>query len=225
MAALADNNRDYRVNALRLSENFADDAWYAAVAKTLKVKGDKQVKADILNWFGTKKVASQIDAIVANMNSENTEIAEAAIAAASKIGGETALNALVAQLNGKNAKAATAALLSFNGKVNDQVIAALDADKATQIAALGIASCLHGSHCIFHPVSFIWNLFRKWRIHKHKLRTTSDRSSIPQSTQRKAHRSIPAGGDPCRLQGFADRNELCFNGRIPDLRPSVQRNF
>ena len=140
LAALADNNRDYRVNALRLSENFADDAWYAAVAKTLKVKGDKQVKADILNWFGTKKVASQIDAIVANMNSENTEIAEAAIAAASKIGGETALNALVAQLNGKNAKAATAALLSFNGKVNDQVIAALDADKATQIAALGIAS-------------------------------------------------------------------------------------
>ena len=139
-AALADNNRDYRVNALRLSESFADDAWYAAVAKTLKVKGDKQVKADILNWFGTKKAASQIDAIVANMNSANTEIAEAAIAAASKIGGETALNALVAQLNGNNAKAATAALLSFNGKVNDKVIAALDADKATQIAALGIAS-------------------------------------------------------------------------------------
>ena len=139
-AALADNNRDYRVNALRLSESFADDAWYASVAKILKAKGDKEVKADVLNWFGTKKVASQIDAIVANMNSANTEIAEAAIAAASKIGGETALNALVAQLNGNNAKAATAALLSFNGKVNDKVIAALDADKATQIAALGIAS-------------------------------------------------------------------------------------
>ena len=139
-AALADNNRDYRVNALRLSEKFADDAWYASVAKTLTAKGDKEVKADVLNWFGTKKVASQIDAIVANINSANTEIAEAAIAAASKIGGETALNALVAQLNGKNAKAATAGLLSFNGKVNDKVIAALDADKATQIAALGIAS-------------------------------------------------------------------------------------
>ena len=139
-AALADNNRDYRVNALRLSESFADDAWYAAVAKTLKAKGDKEVKADVLNWFGTNKVTSQIDAVVANMNSANTEIAEAAIAAASKIGGETALDALVAQLNGKNAKAATAALLSFNGKVNDKVIAALDADKTTQIAALGIAS-------------------------------------------------------------------------------------
>ncbi len=140
LAALADNNREYRVNALRLSESFADEAWYAAVAKTLKVKGDKEVKADILNWFGTEHVASQIDAVVANMNSENTEIAEAAIAAASKIGGDVALEALVAQLNGKNGAAATKALLSFNGKVNDKVINALDADKATQIAALGIAS-------------------------------------------------------------------------------------
>lgn len=140
LTALNDNNRDYRVNALRLSESFADDAWYASVAKTLKVKGDKQVKADVLNWFGTKHVASQIDAVVANMNSTNEEIALAAIAAASKIGGDTALEALIAQLNGKNGKAATAALLSFNGKVNDKVIQALDADKATQIAALGIAS-------------------------------------------------------------------------------------
>ena len=47
---------------------------------------------------------------------------------------------LIKNLAAKNAKAATAALLSFNGKVNDKVIAALDADKATQIAALGIAS-------------------------------------------------------------------------------------
>ena len=139
-AALADNNREYRVNALRLSESFADEAWYATVAKTLKLKSDKQVKADVLNWFGTEHVASQIDAVIANMGSENTEIAEAALAAASKIGGEKALEALVAQLNGKNAAAATKALLSFNGKVNDKVIAALDADKASQIAALGIAS-------------------------------------------------------------------------------------
>ena len=140
LAALADNNREYRVNALRLSEKFADEAWYATVAKTLKVRGDKQVKADILNWLGTNHVASQIDGVVANMNSANEEIALAAIAAASKIGGDKALEALVAQLNGKNAQAATAALLSFNGKVNDKVINALDADKATQIAALGIAS-------------------------------------------------------------------------------------
>ena len=88
-----------------------------------------------------------------------------------------------------------------------------------------LAQFEEGSHCIFHPVSFIWNLFRKWRIHKHKLRAASDRSSIPQSTQWQAHRPILAGGDHCCLQGFADRNRLCFNGRIPDLRPSIQRNF
>lgn len=139
-AALNDKNREYRVNALRLSEKFADEAWYATLAKTLKAKNDKEVKADILNWFGTNHIASQIDAVVANMGSANQEIAEAAIAAASKIGGDVALEALVAQLNGKNAAAATKALLSFNGKVNPGILKALDADKATQIAALDIAS-------------------------------------------------------------------------------------
>ena len=96
---------------------------------------------------------------------------------------------------------------SFRAVIGTEDIALTDAEEA----ALGIASCLHGSHCIFHPVSFIWNLFRKWRIHKHKLRAASDRSSIPQSTQRQAHRPIPAGGNHCRLQGFAHRHQLCFN--------------
>ena len=140
LAALADNNREYRVNALRLSENFADEAWYSAVAKTLKLKNDKEIKVDVLNWFGTNHVVSQIDAVVANMNSANNEIALAAIAAASKIGGDVALEALVAQLSGKNAQAANAALLSFNGKINDGIIKALSADKITQIAALELAA-------------------------------------------------------------------------------------
>ena len=140
LAALKDKNRDYRVNALRLSESFADDTWYAAVTKILKGKGEQQMKADILNWLGTNHVSSQIDAVVANINSSDEETALAAIAAAGKIGGDVALEALVGQLNGKNAGAATKALLSFNGKVNDNVIKALDADKTTRIAALGIAS-------------------------------------------------------------------------------------
>ena len=140
LAALKDSHRDYRVNALRLSENFADDAWYASVAKILKTKGDKEVKADVLNWLGTNHVKSQIDAVVANMSSTNDEIALAAIAAAGKIGGETALEALLAQLKGKNVSAATKALLAFNGKINEGIVKALDADKATQIKALDIAS-------------------------------------------------------------------------------------
>ncbi len=138
--ALKDANRDYRVNALRLSESFANDAWHATLAKQLKGKGTKTVKADIINWFGTNHVSSQIDAIVANFASTNDEIAGAAIAAASKIGGETALNALVAQLNGNHADKAHKALLSFNGKIDNAVVKALVADKTTQLAALKLAS-------------------------------------------------------------------------------------
>ena len=49
IAALKNENRDYRVNALRLSGSIADEAWYATLAKTLKGKADASVKADILN--------------------------------------------------------------------------------------------------------------------------------------------------------------------------------
>lgn len=140
LSALKDSNREYRVNALRLSENIADEDWYAALAKILKAKGDKKVKADILNWFGTNHIDSQIHAVVSCMNAADEEIALAALAAAGKIGGDVALNALIAELNGNHAVAATKALLSFNGKINNGIMKALDADKAIQIAALGIAS-------------------------------------------------------------------------------------
>ena len=97
LAALKDSNREYRVNALRLSENIADETLYANLAKTLKAKNNKKVKADILNWFGTNHVVSQIDAVITNMDSDDEEIAIAAITAAGKIGGDTALEALIAR--------------------------------------------------------------------------------------------------------------------------------
>lgn len=139
LAALKDSNREYRVNALRLSENIADETLYANLAKTLKAKNNKKVKADILNWFGTNHVVSQIDAVITNMDSDDEEIAIAAITAAGKIGGDTALEALIAKLNSNHADAATKALLSFNGKINNNIMKALDADKAIRIAALNLA--------------------------------------------------------------------------------------
>ncbi|MDC2624684.1 DUF1080 domain-containing protein [Bacteroides ovatus] len=141
LAALKDANREYRVNALRLSESVADENLYTNLAKTLKTKDDRKVKADILNWFGTNHVMSQIDAVIANMNSNDEEIAIAAITAAGKIGGDAALEALIAKLNSNYADAATKALLSFNGKINDGIMKALDTDKTTiRIAALNLAS-------------------------------------------------------------------------------------
>ncbi len=139
-AALKDNCREYRVNALRLAEPFAGEAMFAILNKTLAGKEETAVKADIFNWLGTNHAESQIDAVIAGMGSSNDEVAQAAIAAASKIGGEAALNALVAQLGGNHADAAHTALLSFNGKVNPAILAALDADDNTKVHALQIAS-------------------------------------------------------------------------------------
>lgn len=139
-AALKNENRDYRVHALRLSEKIADDAWYATLAKMLKGKAETPVKADILNWLGTNHVASQAEAVVAQINASDEEVVLAAIKAAGKIGGESALSALVAQLGGTYSAAAEKALLSFNGKVNSEVLKALDGEKNVQLPALHIAS-------------------------------------------------------------------------------------
>ena len=139
-AALKNNDRAYRVNALRLSESVADENWYATVAKTLQGKADASVKADVLNWLGTNHVASQINAVVAQMGASDEEVALAAIKAAGKIGGEVALESLVAQLGGAHSDAAEKALLAFNGKVNAGVLKALDAEKKVQLPALRLAS-------------------------------------------------------------------------------------
>ena len=140
IAALKNDNRDYRVNALRLSESIADEAWYATLAKTLKGKADASVKADILNWLGTNHVTSQVDEVVALMNASDEEVALAAIGAAGKIGGESALSALIAQLGGAHSPAAEKALLAFNGKVDAGILKALDSEKKVLLPAMRIAS-------------------------------------------------------------------------------------
>ena len=140
IAALKNDNRDYRVNALRLSESIADEAWYATLAKTLKGKADASVKADILNWLGTNHVTSQVDEVVALMNASDEEVALAAIGAAGKIGGESALSALIAQLGGAHSPAAEKALLAFNGKVDAGILKALDSEKKVLLSAMRIAS-------------------------------------------------------------------------------------
>ena len=140
IAALKNGNRDYRVNALRLSESIADEAWYATLAKTLKGKAEASVKADILNWLGTNHVTSQVDEVVAQMNASDEEVALAAIRAAGKIGGESALSALIAQLGGTHSPAAEKALLAFNGKVDAGILKALDSEKKVLLPAMRIAS-------------------------------------------------------------------------------------
>ncbi len=133
--ALNDSDRAYRNGALLAAAEIADEQVYAAVAKKMASVSD-EAKIDIINFLGANHVEGQIDAVVAKISSDNQAVAEAAIAAAGKIGGKTALDALVAEIGGKNNAAATAALLAFNGDASEGLVAALDGDAATQAAVL-----------------------------------------------------------------------------------------
>lgn len=140
LAAVKDNNREYRVNALRLSEKIANENWYASLGNLLIEKGSDERKIDILNWLGSNHTNSQATAVKKCMTDDNEAVALAAIKAAGKIGGEISLKALIKELEGIHSNAATQALLSFNGKIDKGILNALDANKTLQIAALKIAS-------------------------------------------------------------------------------------
>ena len=128
--ALSDACREYRYGAMRLSEAYADDNTYAAVAGELAEVADV-AKVDILNWLGAQHAASQIAAIAPYVASQNDDVASAAIAAASKIGGEQALAALINRMTkGEENEVVDAALikgfLSFNGSINDEFARVMD---------------------------------------------------------------------------------------------------
>ncbi|MBQ3148207.1 MAG: DUF1080 domain-containing protein [Alistipes sp.] len=139
--ALAGPDSEYRYGALRAAEAFADNSTYAAVAGAYE-KASQGAKVDILNWFGANHVAQQIDLVATATKNANDDIACAAIAAASRIGGNKALEALVAKMDNENSeavnKALVAGLLTFNGKINDEFIAAIG-DKNKSIATTILA--------------------------------------------------------------------------------------
>ena len=139
LAALRDGDREYRGAALDFAGDFADEALYAAVVRKMPSLPD-QARTDIVNWLGARHAASQTDAVVAMIGSDDDELAAAAIRAAGKIGGTKALEALIACLDGPHAAEASAALLAFNGNVNEGVLAALDGAPSTQVHALKLAA-------------------------------------------------------------------------------------
>ena len=133
---------------MRAAEAYACGCTYAAVAAQL-AKADDAAEVDILNWLGANHAASQIDAVCAEMNDSNIEVVCAAIEAASRIGGDAALEAILAKVEAADVAteegqavtvAAVPALLAFNGSVNGGVVKALagnEASKAVAYAVLG----------------------------------------------------------------------------------------
>lgn len=140
LAALKDNDIQYRNTALDFAKEYAGTDIFQSVANKYKGLADG-AKIDVLRWFGNNHVKEQTDLVNNAMTSTNTDVAQAAIKSAGQIGGEKALTALIGQLSGSNAQAASNALLAFNGKINDGVAKALDSrDTATQKQALKLAS-------------------------------------------------------------------------------------
>lgn len=142
--AVSGNNRQYRVNALRLSEPWADSETCEAVNKTASKNKDIDAVADVINWYAATKNQGQIDYVVAGINNANPEIASAAIKGAAMIGGDKALSALSAQLYGPHSAEAAEALMYFSGDITDCVNAALQSsDNDTKALAVMLAGKRH----------------------------------------------------------------------------------
>lgn len=143
--AIKGDCRDYRFGAMRVTEQFADDATYAIIAAQLGDKMDAVQTIDILNWLGAQHASSQIAAIVPYVNNANAEVAAAAIAAASKIGGDVALKALINRVVSEKADAEVdaalvAGLLSFNGSIGEELVRVMDTNAHSRAIAKQVLS-------------------------------------------------------------------------------------
>ena len=139
LSALKDGSRQYRTAALEYAKIYAGSNIFSAVANQMSTLSDAS-KQDVVSWLGSNHRTDQVDVVIGAMNSSDTDLANAAILAAGKIGGRKALNALTSKLNGNNIHYVDSALLAFNGNIEDGIIAALNGDVATQAAALQLAS-------------------------------------------------------------------------------------
>lgn len=135
LAALKDDDRAVRTTALLASEQFADDAFYAQVAKAYK-KLSADAKVDVLTWFGDNKVASQLDLLVAEMQ-KGGAVAAAAIEAVAMVGGQKAADALLAVPVAKeNINDLTKALKFVNVDLTDKIVKLLPASEGAQQSML-----------------------------------------------------------------------------------------
>ena len=145
--ALKSDDRALRVASLdAATEKFGTGMFLPTVSKLYKKLSDP-AKADILYWAGDNKVDALLGEIVPSVGAEG-EIADAAIYAASKIGGDEAIHALVGQIGGSNSDKAVKALSAVHGDVEGAVKEAVTQmeDPATLASLLSFAGQkrLHG---------------------------------------------------------------------------------
>lgn len=142
--AIKSGSREYRVNALRQCEPWADKQVYTAINKASLKSKDSNAVADVINWYGANGTASEIDFVIDAFSNSNPAITSSAIKAAGMIGGEKALAALAAQMDTDNRDMAATALMYFNGNIADCVNTLLSNDNPeTRAVAVDLASKRH----------------------------------------------------------------------------------
>ena len=139
LKAVEEGPAEYRYAALQ-SLGKGDDKLFAQVAAGMP-RYDAAAQAAVIGWLGECGAVSQADVITAAVASPDDRVAEAAIAASGRIGGEKALRALAGALEGPHAGAAMKALLAFNGQINPEVERLLAKDDAgVLVPALKLAA-------------------------------------------------------------------------------------
>ena len=142
LAAVKDNDREYRCAALEYAEAFADDEVYSAVAN-LAAGLSPVVKADVLNWLGENHIGSQFGFIYDCLKSGEDSVVYAAIGAAGKIARSEASDLLTEMLGSSNkdySDAAYRSLLSLNKDISRFVSDILESGGKDRLYALKLAS-------------------------------------------------------------------------------------
>ena len=140
LKAMSDPDRQYRMAALYSSDCWNSPEAVAAVAKlATDAKTPDIVKTDIINWIGANKYASEVGAALANLDAADTELAQAAFTAASRIGGDEALAAIVARFDSYRDGMAMNALRSFNGDINGAILDVLANGTTTKARACALS--------------------------------------------------------------------------------------
>ena len=134
LAALKSEDRAVRTTALLAYEDYADDAFYAQVAKMFK-KLSPEAKADVVYWLGEKDVQSQRDLVVSALNAGG-ELGANAIEAAGKLGGKDIADKLFAMIGGRYSDAAVKALKYVDVNIVDAVAAELPQAEGKRAEAL-----------------------------------------------------------------------------------------
>ena len=142
------DDRQLRNTALELG---GDALAPLAVKAFPKLKTDAQT--DVVRWLGNRHDTKNAEAVFRALGSSNSQLVDAALEAAGKIGGVNAMSALIVALSGNHAETANAALTTFNGDISEGVLAALKGSGTLVTPALVALAGERRIHEAYQPLT------------------------------------------------------------------------